>query len=89
MKQDIYLIRWIRTANLDLKLAEQKLLDVSVWVWSEAFNSFWGYSCILCDMKISALWTILYELHITSKLFRAFETPYLTQLLIDGNENIN
>ncbi|CAL8113431.1 unnamed protein product [Orchesella dallaii] len=31
MQQDIYLIRWIRAANLDLKLAEQKLLDNLKW----------------------------------------------------------
>jgi len=31
MRQDIYLIRWLRAANLDLKLAEQKLLDNLKW----------------------------------------------------------
>jgi len=31
MKQDIYLIRWLRAANLDLKQAEQKLVDNLKW----------------------------------------------------------
>jgi len=48
MKQDIYLIRWLRAANLDLKLAEQKLLDNLKWrkendidsLLSEDFSDF-------------------------------------------------